>query len=72
MANVLCPVETHRLADPIAGEPALGFERRGSNNTPRILSAHWAVADEGIVQPVPKGMEHLSRRLHHLAGVPQQ
>ncbi len=67
MANVLCPVETHRPAASTKREPALGFER-SSDNTPRILATATAVVDEGIVQTIPKGMEHLSRRLHHFGG----
>ena len=36
------------------------------NNTPRILQSRLAavVADEGIVRPVSKEMDKLSRRLH--------
>ena len=36
------------------------------NNTPRILESRLAVViqDEGIVQPVSKEMDRLSRRLH--------
>ena len=42
-------------------EPALGFVR----NNGRITRPASCVQDEGIVQPVSKEMDQLSRRLHH-------
>ena len=42
-------------------EPALGFVR----NDGRITRPASCVQDEGIVQPVSKEMDQLSRRLHH-------
>ena len=65
-ANSPCPVETHGLAEP--------RERRSRPQDPnqdgliRITrpASHSSAAmkDEGIVQPVSKEMEQLSRRLH--------
>ena len=46
-------------------EPALGFESADdSDNTPRSDTSVVRGSDEGIVQPVSKEMELLSRRLH--------
>jgi hypothetical protein len=39
----------------------------GPNNTPRSDRSVVRASDEGIVQPVSKEMEPLSRRLHQLS-----